>query len=98
MKGVIRDTGLDHLTRLLFKRDLAFPLHHSTWWQRCYNGTAPRNSSREATVGSGPPQKEYMIEKESVQRPCNDTHDGLERGVGEHVVGWYGPDDPEVLL
>lgn len=98
MKGVMRDTGLDHLTRLLFKRDLALPLQHSTWWQRCYNGTAPRNSSREATVGSGPPQKEHVVEKESIQRPCNDTHDGLERGGGEHVVGWYGPDDPEVLL
>ena len=98
MKSVIRDTGLDHLTRVLFKQDPSFSTQHSTWWRRCYNGTAPRNSSQEATVGSGSSQKEHMVEKELVQRPCNDILDGIERGVGEHVVGWHGPDDPEVLL
>ena len=38
------------------------------------------------------------VGKELTQLPSNDTIDGLERGVAEDVVGWYGSDDLEVLF
>ena len=98
MKGIIRDTGLDHLIRLLFKQDLALPTQHSTWWRRCYYRTAPQNPSQEAPVGSGSPRNVQAVEMEPVQRRPNGTLDGLEHGVVEDVVGWHGPNDPEVLL
>ena len=39
-----------------------------------------------------------MAEKDLVPKASEDTFDGLERGVAENVVGWCGPDDPEVHL
>ena len=39
-----------------------------------------------------------MVEKGVVWPPSNGTIDSLERGVIEDVVGWDGPEDPEVLF
>ena len=98
MKGVIRDTGLDHLTRVLFKQDPSFPTQHSTWWQRCYNEPRPHKASTKATVIPGSRQNGKIGEERLVQRPCNDILDGIERGGVDNLVGWNGPDDSEVLL
>ena len=98
MKGVIRDTALDHLIRVMFKQDPALPARDSLQWPPSYNGTPTHNASKKATENSISPQDGPVVEKEVVPQPSKDTLDGLERGVTENVVGWCGPDDPEVVL
>lgn len=98
MKGVIRDTGLDNLLRVLIKQDSALPAQHSPWWPRSYDGTTQQNASKKATLVSEITQNSLVLEKESVFQPSENTCDGLERGVAEKVVDWYGPNDSEVLV
>ncbi len=97
MKGIIRDTGLDKLVRILFKQNLALPARHSAWWPRSCKGTSPHNAIKQATENPESPQDGLVLEKEFGLQPPNHTLDGLERGIAEEVVDWYGPDDPEVL-
>lgn len=97
MKAVIRDTGLDNLIRILFKQDSSFPTRDSPWCPRSYSGTPSYNANKPAAAVHGSLHDGLVIEKELVVEPSNDSLDGLERGVAEDVVGWYGPDDPEVL-
>ena len=93
MKGIIQSTGLDNLVRVVIKPHPVSPAPDSPWWPRSYQATAYSASNRtKALSHSG------GVEKELTQQPSNDTVGGLEGGVAQDVVGWYGPDDPEVLL
>lgn len=96
MKGVIRDTGLDHLIRLLFKQDVPLPTRDSPRRPHSVSGTSSHSPTEKATVSSISPQNGLVSEKELAPQLSKNTLDGLERGVAENVVGWYGPDDPEV--
>ena len=98
MKGVIRDTGLDHLIRVLFKQDPPLPTRDSPGRPPSDSGTSSHNANQKATVSSISPQNGLVAEKDLVPQLSKDTFDGLERGVAENVVGWCGPDDPEVHL
>ena len=57
---------------------------------------SPHTASVQTTVISESPQNGPVKEKKLAQRQPNDTLDGLESGVAEDVVSWYGPKDPEV--
>ena len=92
MKGIIQDTGLDNLVRVVSKPGSVLPAPDSPWWPRSYQGIAycARNRTKTLFDGGG-------AEKELSQQPSNATVGGQEGGVAEDVVGWYGPDDPEVF-
>ena len=92
MKGIIQDTGLDNLVRVISKPGSILPAPDPPWWPRSYQGTAycARNRMKELFDGGG-------VEKQLSQQPSNATVCGHEGGVVEDVVGWHGPDDPEVL-
>lgn len=96
MKGVIRDTGLDHAIRVLFKQDTSLPTRDSPRRPPFDSGTSCHNATKKATVSSESRKNGLVAEKDLVPQTSKDTFDGLERGVAENVVGWYGPDDPEV--
>lgn len=96
MKGVIRDTGLDHLILLLFKQDPPLPTRDPPRRPPSDRGTSSHNPTKKATVSSISSQKGLVAEKDLVPQLSKDTFDGLERGVAENVVDWRGPDDPEV--
>ena len=98
MKGVIRDTGLDHLIRVLFKHDSPLSTRDSPGRPSSDSGTSSYNATKRAIVSSISPQIGPVAEKDFVPQVSEDTFDGLERGVAENVVGWCGPDDPEVHL
>lgn len=100
MKGVIRDTGLDYLIRVLFKRDPPLPTRDSPRMPPFNSETLSHTATEKAPVTPISPQKNGTVaEKKLVPQTPKDTFDGLERGVvAENVVGWYGPDDPEVTF
>ena len=98
MKGVIRDTGLDHLIRVLFKQEPPLPTRDSSGRPSSDSGTSSHNATKRATVSPISPQNGPVAEKILVPQLSEDTFEGLERGVAENVVGWCGPDDPEVHL
>ena len=93
MKGIIKDSGLDNLVQVVLKPGLAIPAPDSPWWPRSYQATAysARYPTKALSDCDG-------VEKELTQQPSNDTVGGIEAGVAQDVVGWYGPDDPEVFL
>ena len=93
MKGIIQDTGLGNLVRAVMKPDPVLPAPGSPWWPRSYQATAysVRNRNKALSDDGG-------AEKVLTRQPSNGTLSGLEIGVAEDVVGWYGPDDPEVFL
>lgn len=93
MKGIIQDTGLDNLVRVVLKPDPVLPAPDSPWWPRSYQATAYSARSRTKALSAG-----GGVEKKPIQQSSNDTVDELECGSAEDVVGWYGPDDPEVSL
>ena len=97
MKGIIRDTGLDKLVRILFKQNLALPARYSPWCPHSCEGTSPHNANKQAAANSEISQNCLVIEKEFELQPPKHTLNGLERGVAEELVDWHGPDDPEVL-
>ena len=97
MKGVVRDTGLDNLIRVLSRQEPALSARKSRSWPRSYERRSRKTACENITATPAPPKNDRMLEKELVSRPSNDTVDGLERGVTEDVVGWYGAGDPEVL-
>ena len=98
MKGVIQDTGLDHLIRVLFKQDPPLPTRDSPGRPSSDSETSSHNVIKKAAVSSISPQNGPVAEKDLVPQLSEDTLDGLERGVAENVVGWCGPDDPEVHM
>ena len=93
MKGIIQDTGFDNLVRAVLKPDPVIPAPGSPWWPRSYQATAYRARSRTKALSD-----DGRLEKGLIQQSSNDTHGASECGVAEDVVGWYGPDDPEVVL
>ena len=93
MKGIIQDTSLYNLVRALLNSDPGLPAPASPWWPRSYQATAYSAGNRTKAHSD-----DGQVEKELAQQPSNDTLGGVEFGIAEDVVGWYGPDDPEVFL
>ena len=96
MKGIIRDTGLENLIRVLSKQDPAPPAQNVPRWPGYYTETPPNNAIEKATATSRPPHTSQVLEKGLVVQQSGDTLNGLERGVAKNVVDWRGPDDLEV--
>ena len=97
MKGIIRDTGLDNLLRVLVKQDSALSAQYSPWWPRSYDGTIQKNANKKPRSEFETTQNGQVLEKESITQASEKIFDGLERSVAEEVVDWYGSDDSEVL-
>ena len=93
MKGIIQNTGLDNLVRVVIKAGPVLPAPDSPWWPRSYQATASSASNRSKALSAC-----VGVEKELTQQPSNDTIGGLEGGLAQDVIGWYGQGDPEVSL
>ena len=93
MKGIIQNTGLDNLVRVVTKPGLILPAPDSPWWPRSHQATAYAASNRTKALSDC-----GGVEKELTQQPSNDTVGELEGFVAQDAVCWYGPDDPEVVL
>ena len=98
MNCVIRDTGLDNLIRVLSKQDSAPSARKSQSWPRSSERRSGETACERIAAIPGSPRTSLVVEKGVVWRPSNDAIDSLERGVIEDVVGWDGPEDPEVLF
>ena len=93
MKGIIQNTGLDNLVRVVIKPSPVLPAPDSPWWPRSYQATAYSASNQTKALSD-----RAGVDKELTQQSSNDTVSRLEGGVAQDVVGWYGLDDPEVML
>lgn len=110
MTTLLRETQFGHLMRFVTRRKvLRFPDEDdpSLWRTSLRQGpaSAPTGSARKEetlTQSKGNPlAPNAVLEHSEAQYPKpNDlnTQHVVEGGNDAHIIDWYGPDDPEVIL